>query len=54
MNYDEAIARAEEIVRELEKAEALSMDTYKQRAEEVKKLLDYCEQQLRNEQKNIQ
>ena len=43
MTYDEAIKRVEALVQELEQAEALSMDVYQKKAEEAKKLLDYCE-----------
>lgn len=46
MNYDEAIARIEAIVKELEQSEALSMDVYKAKAKEAKTLLDFCEKQL--------
>lgn len=46
MNYDENIQKAEAIVKELEQAEALSMEVYKQKAAQVKELLDQCEQQL--------
>lgn len=46
MNYDDALARIEAIVKELEQAQALSPEQYKQRADEARQLLDYCEQQL--------
>ena len=46
MTYDEAIAQVETIVKDLEQSEALSMDTYKQKAQKAKSLLDFCEQQL--------
>jgi exonuclease VII small subunit len=46
MTYDEAIARVEAIVKELEQSEALSMDVYKTKAKEAKELLDFCELQL--------
>jgi len=46
MNYDETIRKAEQLVNELEQAEALSMEVYKQKSAEVKRLLDLCEQQL--------
>ena len=46
MTYDESLARIETIVRELEQAEALSMETYREKAAEAKRLLDACEQQL--------
>ncbi|MBO7409291.1 MAG: exodeoxyribonuclease VII small subunit [Paludibacteraceae bacterium] len=43
MTYDEAIARVEQIVKELEQSEALSMEVYKAKAKEAKELLDFCE-----------
>lgn len=46
MTYDEALKRVEEIVIELEQAKALSMDEYKIKATEAKRLLDFCEQQI--------
>ena len=47
LTYDRAIRRIEEIVRELEQTEALSVSTYKQKAAEAQQLLRYCESQLR-------
>ena len=47
MSYDEAIAKIEDIVRELENAEAISATVYKEKAEQAKKLLDYCESCLK-------
>lgn len=44
--YDEAVARLEAIVQELEQSEALPMTTYKARAEEAKKLLEQCQKHL--------
>lgn len=44
--YDQAIARVEAIVKELEQTEALSMDVYKAKAKEAKDLLDFCVKQL--------
>lgn len=46
MTYDEAIARVEAIVKGLEQTEALSMEMYKQKADEAKELLDFCMKQL--------
>ena len=48
MTYDEAIAKAEDSVSSLEKTEALDMAVYREKAAEVKRLLDFCEGQLRN------
>jgi hypothetical protein len=52
MNYDEAIRRAEELVAALERTEALDMTEYKKKAAEVKKLLDFCESQLKEQDDN--
>ena len=46
MNYDEAIKRVEQIVRELEQSEALSMEAYQAKAKEAKELLCFCQKQL--------
>jgi len=53
LTYDQAIQKAQAIVNELEQAQALSMEDYKQRSKEVKLLLDYCEQQLKNIEKDL-
>lgn len=52
MSYDEAIAKIEDIVRELENAEAISATQYKEKAEQAKKLLDYCESCLKDMEKD--
>lgn len=46
MTYDEAIQQAETILKELEQAEALSMEVYQQKAKQVKELLLFCKQQI--------
>jgi len=46
MTYDEAVKQIEEIVKQLEQAEALSISEYKQKAEQARQLLSYCEQQV--------
>ena len=46
MTYDEAIKRAETIIEQLEKAEALSMDEYKRLASEATTLLKHCKEEL--------
>lgn len=46
MSYDEQIQKAEALVKELEQAEALSMEVYTQKAAQIKELLDQCEKQL--------
>ena len=48
LTYDDAIKRVEQIVRELEQTEALSVATYKQKAREAQQLLRFCESQLRD------
>lgn len=53
MTYDENIQKAEQLVKELEQADALSMDTYKTKAAEAKRLLDMCEQQLKKMQDDL-
>lgn len=47
MNYDSAIKEIETIVRELEQADAISVQAYKEKAQQAKKLLDFCEGELR-------
>lgn len=46
MTYDEAIQRVEEIVLQLEQAEAISMDEYKKLAAEATSLLNQCREEL--------
>lgn len=46
MNYDEAIKKVETIVQELEQAQAISVTEYKAKANEAKKLLDFCQTQI--------
>ena len=48
LTYDQAIKRVEQIVRELEQTEALSVAAYKQNADEAKKLLLFCESELKD------
>lgn len=54
MNYDEAIKRIEQIVKELEQSEALSMDAYQSKAKEAKELLNFCQKQLTNWEKKME
>ena len=42
MGYDESIKKAEEIIAQLEQADALSMDEYKRLAAEATALLKQC------------
>ena len=53
MNYDEAIRRVEQIVRELEQSEALSMELYQQKAKEAKERLAFCHTQLTDWEKKM-
>ncbi len=46
LSYDTAMARVETIVRQLEQADAISMDEYRTLAAETKDLLDFCRHQL--------
>ena len=46
MGYDDKIKKAEEIISELEKAEALSMDEYSRHASEASALLKECKDEL--------
>lgn len=48
MTYDEAIRQLEHIVASLETDEALSMEEYKQKAQEANRLITVCRQQLTN------
>lgn len=53
MTYDEAIGKVEAIVKDLEQADALSMEVYKQKSQEAKELLDFCEKQLGAMEKDL-
>ena len=53
MNYDETIQKAEAIVKDLEQADALSMEDYKAKATKAKQLLDLCEKQLTTMEKDL-
>ena len=46
MNYDEKIKRAEEIIAQLEAAEAISMEAYKKAAAEATALLKECRSEI--------
>lgn len=46
LSYDEAMARVETIVKQLEQSEALSMEEYRALAVEAKDLLALCRRQL--------
>ena len=53
MSYDEAIKRAEEIIAQLEEAEALGMDEYKRLATEATALLQHCKDEVENFADNL-
>ena len=53
MNYDETIKRAEAIITQLEQAEALSMDEYKNKAAEATLLLKQCKSLLTEMHKDV-
>ncbi len=53
MTYDQAMKRIEQIVQELEQTEALSVTTYKQKAKEAQQLMQFCESQLRDMEKEL-
>lgn len=46
LSYDEAMARVETIVKQLEQSEVLSMEEYRTLAVEAKDLLALCRRQL--------
>lgn len=46
MTYDEAITKLEELVLSMEEGDALTIDEYKQKAKEAKKLIQFCQQQI--------
>lgn len=46
MTYDEAIQRLEDIVQSMQATEALSMEDYKNKAQEAKQLIQFCQKQL--------
>ena len=46
LTYDEALVRAEQLIEQLEKKEALSMDEYKRLASEVSTLLKQCKDEI--------
>ena len=52
-SYDQAIQRLEQIVAELEQSEALSMEAYQAKANEAKRLLTFCQQQLTDWEKKM-
>lgn len=53
LTYDQQLARVEQIVRELEQTEALSMQEYKEKAAEANQLLDKCQTEIREIARNL-
>ena len=49
MTYDEKINKAEQIIAQLEQADAISMDEYKKMAAEATALLSECKEELKSE-----
>ena len=47
MTYDEKINKAEQIIAQLEQADAISMDEYKKMAAEATALLSECKGELK-------
>ena len=54
MTYDEALPKLQDIVKELEAEEAISIDDYKAKASEAKTLIDFCRSQLTSIEEEIQ
>ena len=53
MKYEEALAKIEDIVSELEKKE-VSVDELVKRVEFAKKLVDFCQEKLTRKEKEIE
>ena len=46
LTYDQAMARVETIVQQLEQSEAISLSEYKQLADEARQLLVFCRNEV--------
>ena len=46
LTYDQAMARVEAIVQQLEQSEAISLSEYKQLADEARQLLVFCRKEV--------
>ena len=46
LTYDQAMARVEAIVQQLEQSEAISLSEYKQLADEARQLLVFCRNEV--------
>ena len=54
LSYDEAIARAEQIIAQLEQSEAISVSEYKRLASEATTLLKQCKAEIIALEKELQ
>ncbi len=54
MTYDEALKQLEEIITSLEQEEALSMEAYKEKAQQAKQLIEFCQKQLHTIENELQ
>ncbi len=54
MTYDDAIQQLNAIISEMENDEALSMEAYKAKAQEAKKLIAFCQKQLTTIESDLQ
>lgn len=46
LTYDAAMARVEEIIRQLENSEAIGLQEYKKLSQEAQKLLSFCHAEI--------
>ena len=46
LTYDQAMARVETVVQQLEQSEAISLSEYKQLADEARQLLAFCHNEV--------
>lgn len=53
LTYDQAVKQIEDIVKDLETTEALSIDEYKSKAKKAKNLLDFCQKELQGMEKDL-
>ena len=47
LSYDQAMARVEAIVQQLEQSEALSLQDYRLLAEEARGLIEFCRKEIK-------
>ena len=53
LTYDQAMARVEAIVQQLEQSEAISLSEYKQLADEARQLLTFCRNEVEKISKEL-